>query len=252
MIAMIRVNLLRTREIRRSVGAPVFVGVWIALLLAMGAALYLWYAKLDEERAAVSAQAAQVKAEVEGLTDVKKKLEEREAQLVTITKQNEIFEALKNDKLGPAQAMGYLGYALTPKEDNLFNVDELRAQEDAGWDIGWDSSRVWITGLDEKNSEVTIKGQAIDHEDVTELSRRLESSNFYHDVRLGTQEVKTDDTIGAQFVEFRLKARVNHDPRGIPYPADSEQAKAATTAAAGAKPTDKAPAAQPAPAKAPK
>lgn len=242
MIAMIRINLLPTRTAKQSMGGTVFVAIWLALLLAVVAVVYLWYASLDEERTSLVAQAGRLTAEVTGLTDVRAQIEKRQEQQKLLAQQNGIFERLKEGKTGPSMAMAFLSYALTDREDNLYNVDELRAREDAGWDIDWDPSRLWITDMteefdgDTETNYLVLVGQAMDHEDVTELHRRLESSQLFYDVRLGVQEVETDDYIGARFVAFKLQASLNYNPDGIPVPASqAQEAQAAQAAAPAAK-----------------
>lgn len=241
MIFYVRINLLSQREVKRTSPTQLFVAIWALLLVAEVLVLYLWYTGLDDQLTQARAAAQKSKADIEALTAAKDRFEEREAQQKELDQQNAVFDSLKYDKSGPANAFAYLSYALTSKDDNLYNVDEQRAREDAGWDVEWDPSRIWLEEYEEIRDEddkgnvdviAELIGQAIDHEDVTELHRRLDSSNWFYDVRLGVQEVRNDDTVNAQYVRFKITARVNYNPEGIPMLAS--EAAALSEANAGA------------------
>ena len=218
MIALIRINLLSVKDVRKKRGGEKLLLVLLAILAVEAGGMALWYSNLSSTVEQQRRQIAALKRDVEDLNKIKAKIEEREKHKRTITQQNIIFEELKYDKIGPPNALLFLSYVLTPKEDNVYNAEELKAQEEAGWDVTWDPSRVWLTEFTEEDGKITIQGQAIDHEDVTEFYRRLESSIYFYDVMPGVQEIEVDKDIDAKYVKFTVTANLNYDLEGVPRP----------------------------------
>jgi len=235
MIAMIRINLLPARRRGPSfqIGGQLVVFL-VLLLMAEGIGLYLWQDELDRSLMVQQAKVTDLENQVKELNQIKKRIGELEEAKKTLEQQNYIFDELKYDKVGPSLALMYLSYLLTPREDNVFNSEELQSQELNDWDVSWDPGRLWITSFEEKEKEVEIIGHAIAHEDVTEFYRRLESSIFFYDIRPDTQEVKRNDALDMRYVEFNLECKLNYDTQGVPTPKTEVEArkKAAAEAAA--------------------
>ncbi|NUN15307.1 MAG: PilN domain-containing protein [Myxococcales bacterium] len=219
MIAMIRINLLPARTSRKKRGGKQIL-ILLAVILALeGIALFYWHQSTANSLAYEQAKVKDLEAKVADLNKIKAQIDEREKYKETLIKQNFIFEELKYDKIGPANALIFLSYVLTKKEDNIYNVDEIKAQEESGWDVNWDPNRLWLVDFVETEKDVTIIGHATSHDDVTEFYRRLDSSLYFYDIRPDVQEVKYNDEIDVKFVRFTVDAKINYDLEGIPRPA---------------------------------
>lgn len=219
---MIRINLLpsRTGRRRRSSGKR-FIAITAALALLEIGGLTLWgqTLELDAERAIQRANAAET--EMKRLQDRKKELEGEEEKKNELVRQNLFFEQKKYEKTGPYEVLKFIAYTLTRKEDNLYNRDEIKAQEAAGWSPGWDADQVWIDRLEESAIEpplkaYLIKGYARSHEDVAEFYRRLESGVYFVAVAPQSQEVKRDkDFADLELVYFTATAYVYFAQDGV-------------------------------------
>jgi hypothetical protein len=235
MIAMIRINLLPAKRRGPSfrIGGQLVVFL-VLLLVGEGIGLYLWQDELGRSLMVQEAKVTDLKGQVTELNQIKTRIGELEEAKKTLEQQNFIFDELKYDKIGPSLALMYLSYLLTPREDNVFNSEELQSQELNDWDVSWDPGRLWLTHFEEKDKEVEIVGHAIAHEDVTEFYRRLESSLFFYDIRPDTQEIKRNDALDMRYVEFNLECKLNYDTQGVPTPKSEVEAmkKAASEAAA--------------------
>lgn len=216
MIAMIKINLLAAKARKPPTGGRSVLMLFLLLLLAEGAGLWVWYDSVSTRVGAENAKVKDLEAKVAELNKVKAKMEEREQNKATLAKQNIVFDELKYDKAGPANMLLFLTYVVTRKEDNVYNQEEIKAQEDAGWDMAWDPDRLWITSFEEKDKEVTIKGRAISHEDVAQFYSRLASSVYFYDVQPQVQERKFNTELDVKYVEFTLYAMANYDTEGIP------------------------------------
>lgn len=217
MLAMIKINLLAAREKKgASGGGRSVLLLFLVLLLAEGAGLYVWYDSVATRANAEKAKVKDLEAKVAELNKVKVKMEEREQNKATLAKQNIVFEELKYDKAGPANMLLFLTYVTTRKEDNVYNQEEIKAQEDAGWDMSWDPDRLWITFFEEKDKEVTIRGHAISHEDVAQFYTRLATSIYFYEVQPQIQERKFNTDLEVKYVEFHVEALLNYDTDGIP------------------------------------
>lgn len=213
---MIRINLLPSREARgkRQSGKRMLALLGLVVLIECFA-FFLWWQSIESNVAIEQKKASDAKARVEKLEKQKAKLEERETAKLELARQNVIFDKLKHEKSGPAEMLKFISYVLTAKEDNLYNRDELKAQEAAGWSSGWDPDRLWVTELTESNGELTIKGQAKSHEDVAEFYRRLESGIYFPIIDPEVQQIINDSEFKEiELVSFEAYALLNYNPEG--------------------------------------
>jgi type IV pilus assembly protein PilN len=165
--------------------------------------------------------------EITAMTEEVKKLKEQKA----------VFDELFAEKAGPAAALQYLSFMLQPRDEAVTPPEELKAMEAAGWRVSWDARKAWITSYRETGGEVTLQGRALDHEDVAEVARRLESSPYFREPKLVFQENKKDDRLGIGYVEFSIRASLVYQIEPLvktpPKPEELAQAAAAQADASG-------------------
>ncbi len=212
---MIRINLLPSEGSRRRRGGQNTLSIVMLLVIIEVLGLFSWYQDVEEQVGQQASAIRKAEESVKRLEKAKSRLEERESEKVELSQQNLILETLKTAKTGPAKILKYISYVLTRKEDNLYNREELTAQEAAGWASGWDPRNVWITKLTEEFGDVTILGLARSHEDVAEFYRRMETSIHFVGIDPVMQEVVTgQDFEEIELVAFEAVTIVNYDSTG--------------------------------------
>ena len=213
---MIRVNLLpqKRRVEARPEGRQLWLVAVMVAFLAEVAILFVFHGFKNEELAdqkrknsELEAQIEQSKKTVANHPDVKKKLEELRARETAIGK-------LQSARSGPTAVLLELVRIVTPGRGPSVAPDRLsqlrRENPLAVYNANWDPRRLEITTFAESARRVRLEGVALDGEDVSELARRLNLSDYFSNVVLlpGKQE-KGKDT-AANVVRFSLEAQVKY------------------------------------------
>lgn len=211
MLAMIRINLLgnaKTDKKRGGLKLPSIpnVGLLLALLVFVseGAVAFKWH-----EAASIQADKAVQKlgirkTELEALTRGKEEIIAMKAETDKLTLQKGVFDELFADKVGPVNALTYLSFILQPRDEATTSADDLKSMEAAGWRVAWNAQQAWFTSIHEDKGEITITGEALEHNDVAEVTRRLESSPYFRSMKLKTQERKRDEKLGRDYISFTI------------------------------------------------
>jgi len=217
-IGMIRINLLPAKDgrRRRSGGGTQKTGAIIILLVILELlGMYGWYQDISDQATEQQSIAKRAEDKVKQLEKKKKKLEAREQSKLELARQNVIFEKMKNEKTGPPEMLKFLSYVLTKKEDNLYNREELKSQEAAGWASGWNPENLWLTHIAVNQNGIVLKGSSRSHEDVAEFYRRLESGIYFVMIDPVYQKVFNDaDFTELELVEFEATAMLNYNTDG--------------------------------------
>ncbi len=181
---MIRINLLPIRQTqkRQTVQQQLLVGALVVMATIIGC--IVWIAVVSS---AVSDREEQIKTkqselaqldkiigEVNEFTSKKKELEEK----------LEIIEKLRKGKTGPVKAL-----------------DDLATEI---------PNRVWITEMVEAGGSVKLKGNAIDHEDVSAFMKALQKSKYFSNVVLVFSKSSTDKKSNATLYQFEIACSVNY------------------------------------------
>lgn len=219
---MIRINLIGTKVKPKAKAPSAQLYVYLGLFLAEAILLFLWYQMLSSDLEASEKKAKEATAKVETLKKVKEEWEQWQVEKADYERQAAVFERLRAGQVGPAMMLQYLSYALTRVPDLPTFAEEIKAQELAGWNPRWDPARVWLKRLEERAGVMSFYGEAVDHEDVAEFYRRLESSEFFHTVEPGIQTRKISAELGIKMVEFAATA-------GLRYSAPDEKQMMAVT-----------------------
>ena len=224
---MIRINLIGQRaRIKPTVGKGQLV-VFVALLVVEAVFLFVWHQKLSGDLTDAVKRSKEASAKIEELKRVKDAWEQWQTQKADLDRQAQVFESLRAEQSGPPNVLEYLGYMLTKVPDVPSSADEMKAQELVGWDPRWDPRRVWITRYLERSGVVTLSAQAIDHEDVAEFYRRLETSDYFTNVDPGTQVRLVNGQLDTKYEEFSVTAVLNYKVDLEPPAPPAEAAEAA-------------------------
>jgi type IV pilus assembly protein PilN len=139
--------------------------------------------------------------------EVKKKLEELRAREAAISK-------LQTARSGPTAVLLELTHILTPGRGPSVAPDRLsqirRDNPLAVFNANWDPRRLEITNFNEQARKVKLEGVALDGEDVSELARRLNLSDYFSNVVLLPGKQEKEQKTGLAVVRFSLEAQVKY------------------------------------------
>lgn len=212
---MIRINLLpQPRRVERQEGSQLWMTVILVLLLAEVAGFFVWHGQLSEElelrqrtNRELQAQIDQSKRTVANHGEVLKKLEELRSREAAI-------QQLQAARTGPTAVLLELARMLTPGRGPSVSPEKLsqirRENPLSMHNPGWDPRRLWLTSYVEKNRSVKLDGSARNGEDVSELARRMNLSDYFSDVKLLPGQKSKDKKTGLQLVDFQLEAKVQY------------------------------------------
>ena len=212
---MIRINLLpQKRRVERQEGGQAWLAIVLLLLLAEVAGFFVWHGQLAEQLEAkrrenqeLEAQIDQSKRAVANHAEVKKKLGELRAR-------EDAIQQLQAGRTGPSAVLLELARVMTPGRGPSVAPERLnqirRDNPLSVYNASWDPRRLWISKYVEKNRSVRLDGSARNGEDVSELARRLNLSDFFRDVKLLPGEKAKDKETGLQLVNFQLEAQVQY------------------------------------------
>jgi type IV pilus assembly protein PilN len=213
---VIRVNLLpqkRRVETQKEAKQLWLVAVMVAFLAEV-AALFVFHGFKNEElkdqqkkNAEIQSQIEQSKQSVLNHPEVTKKLEELRAREAAIGK-------LQTARTGPTAILLELTHILTPGRGPSVAPDKLsqlrRENPLAVFNANWDPRRLEITSFAESARKVKLEGSAQDGEDVSELARRLNLSDYFSNVVLLPGKADKDKDSGIPVIRFSLEAQVKY------------------------------------------
>ena len=228
---MIRINLIGTKAKPKAKTPKLEMIVFGVMILAEVVFLFTWYQMLSSDLEVATKRTKEARAKIADLKKVKEAWERWQVEKADLDRQAKVFESLRAEQIGPPNMLQYLSYALTRLQDTPATTDEIKAQELVGWNPKWDPNRVWLTKLSEKQGMLTLKGEAVDHEDVAEFYRRLESCDYFQGIEPGLQLRKLSPELGIKYVEFTVSTGLKYT---LPAAAPVAAAPAATGPPGGA------------------
>jgi len=213
---VIRVNLLpqKRRIEARAEGRQLWLVAVMVAFLAEIAALFVFHSVKSEElsdqqrkNSELEKQIDQAKKAVANHAEVKQKLEQLRAREAAITK-------LQTARTGPTAVLLELSHILTPGRGPSVAPDKLgqirRDNPLAAFNANWDPRRLSVTAFNEQARKVKLEGVAMDGEDVSELARRMNLSDYFANVVLLPGKQEHDQKTGLDVVRFSLEAQVKY------------------------------------------
>ena len=219
---MIRINLLPIKQDRRREALRhqilLAIGVIVAELAVFVAINLDISADIDAQRnlnSSVQAEVNRIQNQIKDHQNILNEIKEFELRQAAI-------EGLQDARTGPVYVMLELSNILSksgkPNIDNAKYQEILRRDPTSGYDEDWDYRRLWLLDFTEKNREVTIRGEAMTHEDVAEFLRRINLSRFFvsselNSTILGAPQTKLANLNAKQIepvVKFEIKGKVRY------------------------------------------
>lgn len=136
------------------------------------------------------------------------------------TSPSRTFEQLKNGRRAILDALLFLSWVHQRVDADLPD-DTYRVLSDV-WpltdpEMGERPHHpVWLTAVSIGGGEVVIRGEAKEHEHVSEFITRLQTGVYFTGVEMVRQAALQDPALHQPSVEFELHAGFNEDPNGLP------------------------------------
>ena len=214
---MIRINLLAQKKKAQRAGQEAsqawLVAVLIALLLEV-VGLFVFHGIKSEE---LAEQERKNRAVIQQIERSKKNVADHEAvkqKLAVLRAREEAIAKLQSARTGPTAVLLEFARILTPNRGPSVSPERLsqlsRDNPLAAMNAGWDPRRLWITSFREEQRRVRIDGLARDGEDVSELARRMNLSDYFKEVQLLPAHREVDQATKLELVRFALEAGVKY------------------------------------------
>ena len=191
------------------------VGVIGSLVLLLSG-LFLFHTSQQNEVNAVRTANTRTQSEIDA---IKGRVSDHQAiidELAEIHRREDAIQQLQAARTGPTAMLLEISHLLStggvPTADPML-VERMRnlGERDRLWSATWDTKRLWLTGFDETNRSVKIKGEGRTADDVGELMRRMQLSLYFQNVRLERSEAATVAGLNALPVQaFTITARVRY------------------------------------------
>jgi type IV pilus assembly protein PilN len=216
---MVRVNLLadkRQTTRRATTGEPTqfwVFGVLGAFVATVILCLFVQKVKQDQ-LAEIVVENGRIQGQIETIKKQTANHPEIKAKLKELRDREEAIQKLQAARTGPTSTLLELAHVLTlgrgPTADRD-KLEQLKRDNPAEvYNANWDPRRLWLTSYQESERTVKLGGLARDGEDVSELERRLKTSDYFADVKLLPGAKITDVTTHQDLFRFELSAKVRY------------------------------------------
>lgn len=218
--AMIRINLLPQRRLKRQVGRGAGAGdpATKHLLLGIGAVTLGLAGVVVLLDLPARTSIAEYQRDDEALrTEIKKQgdqlvgFPEMEKALVDAEARKQSIDRLLRAKVVPAHVLHELGEILTSNRMPTMTADMVKktaSDPNKRFQQDWDPSHVWLSGFSDNNGVFKLEGGAQSESDVTQLSKRLAASVHFMDVTPAGGERVMDQASGVNYYKFTITGRV--------------------------------------------
>jgi type IV pilus assembly protein PilN len=214
---MIRINLLAQRKRVKAAGqvaSQAWLVVVLVALLVEVVGLFIFHSMKLEELAEQEQKNRAVQNEIEHSRQSVANHEAVKARLGLLRAREAAIAKLNSARTGPTAVLLEFARILTPGRGPSVNPERLnqlrRDNPLAAMNSSWDPRRLWILSFREENRKVRIDGLARDGEDVSELARRMNLSDYFTNVALLPAHRETDPATKLELVRFSLEAGVKY------------------------------------------
>lgn len=236
---MIRINLLPTRDAPRRQAALVQLAVFGVVLVAAAAAIFTLdtiqrdrVASQQRANSVVENRIERIRRQIQDHDEIRSRIEEIESKQAVI-------DQLLAGRTGPTFVLIELAKVLSRNGSPTIEHDRymgiVRRSPGQAYDPNWDGRRLWLRAFREEDRGVELRGDALSHEDVAELLRRLTLSDYFHEVTLVTTQMargvsSPSAASAAGVISFEIRCRLRYG--GLDEPAAETDAQPAGGAAA--------------------
>jgi type IV pilus assembly protein PilN len=212
---MIRINLLpqKRRGADAQPGSQLWLAVVMVLFLAEVAGLFVFHGFKNEELKDQRRKNAELESQIQQSKNAVKEHPAVKAELERLKAREAAIERLQAARTGPTAVLLELSRILTPGRGPTVSPERLsqvrRDNPLAIYNSTWDPRRLWLTSYNESQRKVRLEGLARDGEDVSELARRMNLSDYFANVTLLPAKQEKDKA-GIELIKFALEAQVKY------------------------------------------
>ncbi len=212
---MIKINLLsQRRRAEPTEGSQLWLAVVMVLFLAEVAGLFVFHGFKNEELKDQQRKNAELDTQIQQSNEAVKNHPEIKAKLERLKAREAAIENLQKARSGPTAVLLELARILTPGRGPSVSPERLsqvrRDNPLAIYNSTWDPRRLWVTSYTETQRKVRLEGLARDGEDVSELARRMNLSDYFAQVMLLPAKQEKDSKSGVELIRFALEAQVKY------------------------------------------
>jgi type IV pilus assembly protein PilN len=216
---VVRVNLLSDkRQTARRMTTVEPTQLWVFAVLGAFVAtvilcLFVQKVKQDQLREIV-VENGRIQGQIDAIKKQTANHPEIKAKLKELRDREEAIQKLQAARTGPTSTLLELAHVLTlgrgPTADRD-KLEQLKRDNPAEvYNANWDPRRLWLTSYQESQRTVKLGGLARDGEDVSELERRLKTSDYFSDVKLLPGTKVADPLSHQELFRFELSAKVRY------------------------------------------
>jgi len=222
---MIRINLLPTRDAPKRQAAAFQIAAFAILFVVIAAvmlAVDIWQntriSQQERTNSVVEDRIERIRRQIRDHDQIKARIDEIESK-------QRVIEELESGRTGPTFVMVELAKILSrsgsPTIDHDRYLELVRRSPGQAYDPNWDGRRLWLREFREESRAVELKGDALSHEDVAELLRRLTLSDYFYEVTLVNTKTESEEAATkslaaglSSFVSFEIRCRLRYE--GLP------------------------------------
>ncbi len=175
----VRINLLPVRAAKRASSAKQELYAAFGVVLLALAGVYFWSASISSEMNATQRDIAALQRELDALQKDRARVDEYLKKNKQLRGKRNAIEQLQAQRTGPAKLLDDLATILTSEK------------------------QVWLNELTESNGNMTLKGGAMEHVNISDFQLALKrNSKFFKNIELKVVEREVSKAKGAPKVEY--------------------------------------------------
>lgn len=179
---MIRINLLPFRAARKKENIRRQISVYALSLVFLIVVMGYFYFNFNMELAALKADKADKKSELETYTGTSKKIREIKRKIEEIKAKLDVIKQLESNKSGPVHLLDQISIAV-PKD------------------------KLWLRSLREQKGILTLQGTAMDNDTVALFMTNLEKAKHIISVDLESAKLRTLQQYNLNVTDFVLTCK---------------------------------------------
>jgi type IV pilus assembly protein PilN len=212
---VIRINLLpqKKRRIDTGSGGELWVLAALGVVLLEVVALFVFHgvqeSRYEEEMRLNNEVSAKIEASKNAVANHASVI----AELEKMRAREDAIAQLQSARTGPTAVLLELARILTPGMGPSIDPETLaqirRDNPLAVYNAAWDARRLWVLSFIEESRLLRVQGVALDAEDVSEVAKRMNLSDYFGNVRLLPAQ-RSVAAGGLNVISFSLEAEVKY------------------------------------------
>jgi type IV pilus assembly protein PilN len=180
---MIKINLLPFRAARRKENIRRQISIYALSVVFSLAVMGYFYLDFNRQLAALEADKAEKKSELDSYAEASRKIEELKTKIKQIRSKLEVIRELEKNKSGPVRLLDEISMAV-PRE------------------------KLWLSSLEENKGILTLRGTAMDNDTVALFMTNLERQEHIISVDLKSTRLENLEKYKLNVSDFVLTCKI--------------------------------------------